>query len=101
MFPIQTFLDRFGALLEQLDALAEDCAVDAAEDLDDLNAEFEDALMLLGECKSDDDPEALSDALEDLKALAGDYRALSGDIPEAAALADQLQMAADMALGNL
>ena len=32
MFPIQTFLDRFGALLEQLDALAEDCAVDAAED---------------------------------------------------------------------
>ena len=97
MFPIQTFLDRFGALLEQLDALAEDCTVDAAEDLDDLNAE----LMLLGECKSDDDPEALSDALEDLKALAGDYRALSGDIPEAAALADQLQMAADMALGNL
>ncbi len=101
MFPIQTFLDRFGALLEQLDALTEDCADDAAEDLEDLNAELEDALMLLGECRSDDDPEELSDALEDLKALAGDYRALSGDIPEIAALADQLEMAAEMALGNL
>ena len=101
MFPIQTFLDRFGALLEQLDALTEDCAGDAAEDLDDLNAEFEDALMLLGEYRGDDDPEELSDALEDLKALAGDYRALSGGIPEIAALADQLEMAAEMALGNL
>jgi len=101
MFPIQSFLERFGDLLAQLDALAEDCAPEAAEDLEDLNAEFEDALMLMNESKAGDDPEALTDALEDLKALAGDYRALSGDIPEIAALADQLEMAAGMALDNL
>ena len=101
MFPIQSFLDRFGGLLTQLDALAEDCDAEAAEDLEDLNAEFEDALMLLNECRADGDPEELTDALEDMKALAGDYRGLTGDIPELAALADQLEMAADMALGNL
>ena len=65
------------------------------------DAELEDALMLLNECRADGDPEELTDALEDMKALAGDYRGLAGDIPELAALADQLEMAADMALGNL
>lgn len=101
MFPIQSFLERFGALLGRLDELAETCAPETAEDLEELNAEFEDALLLLSECKSDDDPEALADALEDLQALAGDYRALSGSVPELANLAEQLDMAAGMALGNL
>ncbi len=101
MFPIQPFLERFGELLDDLDALAECCAGEAAEDFSDLNAELEDALLLLSECKPDDDPEALTDALEDLKALAGDYRALAGGVPGLSHLADQLDMAADMALGNL
>lgn len=101
MFPIQSFIERFEGVLEQLDALAEDCAPDAAEDLEDLNAELEDALLLLNECKKGDDPEELADALEDLRALAGDYRGLADGIPALASLADQLEMAAGMALGNL
>ena len=36
MFPIKTFLERFGEILSELDGLTEDCPPEAAEDLDDL-----------------------------------------------------------------
>ena len=97
----KAFMERFDGILEELDALAENCPGEAAEDLEDLNAELEDALLLLNECKKGDDPEELADALEDLRALAGDYRGLADGIPALASLADQLEMAAGMALGNL
>ncbi|MBR1820421.1 MAG: hypothetical protein IJ769_02230 [Clostridia bacterium] len=100
MYPIKSFLERFGGILAELDALTEDCAPEAAEDLDDLNAELEDALLLLGELKKEDGEE-LAGALEDIQALAEDYRALADQIPALAGLAGQLDMAADMALGNL
>ena len=101
MFPMRDFMQRFGELLTELDALAADGEGETCEDLEDLNAELEDALMLLGEWRPEDDAEELADALEELRALAGDYRALSDRVPGLAELADRLRMAADMALGNL
>ena len=99
MLPIKAFLERFGEILSDLDALAEDCPPDAVEDLDDLNAELEDALILLNELKPEDGEE-LTGALEDLRALAEDYRALADRVPGVADCASRLSMAADMALNN-
>ena len=101
MFDRRDCMERFDGLLARLDALAADCDGGAAEDLEDLNAEFEDALMLLGEWKPGDDPEELAGTLEDLRALAGDYRALPGGAQGLADLAGQLEQAADAALGGL
>lgn len=101
MFPMRDFMERFGELLSELDALAADCDGEACEDLEDLTAELEDALLLLGEWKPEDDAEELADALEELRALAEDYGALSDRVPGLSDLADRLRMAADMALGNL
>lgn len=96
---VKAFMERFGGILEELDALAEACAPSVAEDLEDLNAELEDALLLLGELKEGEADE-LTGALEDLRALAEDYRALANGMPELADCADRLAMAADMALDN-
>lgn len=93
---IKTIVERFEAVLAELDALAGACG--SPEALEDLNAEFEDALMML----SDIDPreegwrEELSDALECLRTLAGDYRMLAGDIPGVGALAERIETAADV-----
>ena len=71
---IKTIVKRLEAVLAELDALSEKCG--SSEALEDLNAELEDALLML----TDIDPreegwqEELSDSLEDLRALAGDYR---------------------------
>lgn len=101
MFPMRDFMERFGELLSELDALAADCEDVVCEDLEDLNAELEDALLLLGEWKPEDDAEELADALEELRALAEGYGALSDHVPGLSDLTDRLRMAADMALGNL
>ena len=100
MFPIKTFLERFGEILSDLDGLTEDCPPEAAEDLDDLNAELEDALMLLGELRAEDG-EDLVGALEDIRALAEDYRALAKRDADLADCAEHLAMAAELALGGM
>ena len=95
----KAFMERFDGILEELDALAESRPGEVAEDMEDLNAELEDALMLLGELK-DGDIEELTGALEDIRALADDYRALAADAPDLADCAGRLAMAAEMALSN-
>ena len=100
MFPMQTFLPRFYGILAALDELADGAAA-SSEDLEDLNAELEDALMLIDALKPEDEREELLEALEDVRALAGDYQALAKDEPRVAVLARQLAMAADMAISNL
>ncbi len=91
---IEAYRTRLSALMEAFDALAEDCGDSDA--LDELNAEFEDALLLLSQLKegSDDWEEELADTLEEFAALAEDYRALAEDIPDLAPLAEQLAEAA-------
>ena len=60
-------ITRLEAILNALDALG-------AEALDDLNAEFEDALMLLDELDPDAEREEYAETLEAIRSLAGDYR---------------------------
>ena len=59
---------RLEAILDALDALED-------EALDDLNAEFEDALMLLSELDPDYEGEDFAETLAAIRSLAGDYRA--------------------------
>jgi len=89
---IGNIIRRMEALLEEMDALAGACG--SPEALEDLNAEFEDALMLLSEIDPREDgwEEELSDALEALRALAGDYRRTG--IAGVEALADKLETSA-------
>lgn len=88
---IVNIVERLEAVLAGLDALSAESG--SPEALEDLNAELEDALMLL----SDIDPreagweEELSDAMEEIRSLAGDYRKTA--IPGVKALADQLEQA--------
>ena len=88
---INAIVKRLEAVLAELDALSAECG--SPEELEDLNAELEDALMML----SDIDPREsgweaeLSEALEEIRALAGDYRKTG--IPGVKALADQLEQA--------
>lgn len=91
---IEAYRARLSKLLEAFDALAKNCGDTDA--LDELNAEFEDALLLLSEIRESSDgwEEELDDALEEFAALAGDYRALAKDIPALAPLAEQLAEAA-------
>lgn len=81
----------FEEILSELDALASD--LDDAEELEELNAELEDALMMLGELdpRDGDYDEDLEDALEELRALAGDYQRLAGAIPGVADLARRME----------
>ena len=72
MLSIHQFAKRFREILAALDDIAEQSG---DEDLEELNAEFEDALFMLSEIdpQSEDAPEELSDALDEFDALAGDY----------------------------
>lgn len=85
---------RLKEVLAALDALAEEHNGEAAEDdLEDLNAELEDALLLL-DALGDDEAEERCEALSDICALAGDYRALAATVPGLDALAIRLENAA-------
>lgn len=95
MLPIMEFEKRFRALLMELDQIAE--ALDD-EDLEELNAEFEDALFLLSEIDPRDGDAAaeLMDALEEFEALAQGYARWDAARDAAA----RLEMLVEMARGN-
>lgn len=103
MFPMKSFMGRFEEILKELDALADAVDGDGAEEFEDLNAEFEDTLMMLEELKPDgpDFAGELGEVLEDLRALAGDYRRHSAGLPEVADCARRLEMVAEMAEGSV
>ena len=100
MLPIRQFEARFREILEELDALAE--AADS-EDLEDMNAELEDALMLLSEIGAEDADrdEQLADALDELAALADGYLAMADGVPGLMEPARRLEMVVDLARENL
>ena len=95
MLPIAEFEKRFRALLEELDGIAEDVG---DEDLEDMNAEFEDALLMLSEIdpKAEDAAEEIADALEEFEALRDDYARQ----PDTKDIAERLGMLIQMARGN-
>ena len=95
MFPLNTFEERLHALLDELDAMAE---ASGAEALEELNAEFEDALFMLSQIdlKADNWREELLDALEELDALRADYARQ----PEAGDIAVRMGMLISMLRDN-
>ena len=103
MFPEKKLEARLGEILDELDGLAGVCEGSAAEALEDLNAELEDALLLLSELKPTDDDwrEECAGALETVLALAEDYRALAKDVPDIVEPIQSLEAAANTALGAL
>ena len=100
VFPGREFERRFQEILFELDELAEGSEGDA-DDLEDLNAELEDSLMLLDELRKEDDREALTEALEDLEALCGDYAALYDRFEGLENITRRLWLTAEMAHKNL
>lgn len=103
MFPVREFEKRFRELLAGLDELRDQAPEEASEALDEMNAEFEDALFLI-ECINTDEEEwqeEFADALEEYKDLCSGYRKLSESFPELAAEAERLDMIIRMAEANL
>lgn len=103
MFAKRRYMERFDAILAELDELTDACDGDAAEALEDLNAEFDDALILLGEIKpeGEDGREEVSGVLDDLAALANDYRAAGAGVEGVGDLANRLEATANKARESL
>ena len=80
-------IEQLNRILDELDGISG--TSEAYETLEDLNAEFEDALMFL---EDEDDPETFKDTLKDISALANDYRGLVDDIPRLEAIANRLEL---------
>ena len=87
------FLERFQSILDALDEFEMD------EELEELNAQLEDALFLM-EC-SEDDVEELQGAIEEIDGILAEYRALSERRPELRQKVLELEMAAGLAGRNL
>ena len=103
MFPIKEFEKRFRGILSELDELRDGCDGDAAESMEEMNAEFEDALFVI-ECADVNDEEweeEFTDALEEFKDLLEEYRALEDEVPAIAETANRLEMTIQMAESNL
>lgn len=105
MFPIKEFGKRFNEVLEALDDIFGECdpGDEIMEAFEDLNAETEDALMMLDEINLKDEgwEEEAEDALDELESLCGDYRELAKSIPQIAAAVQRMKMTIDMARANL
>ena len=90
---LEGFQERFQSILDDFDGFEMD------EELEELNAQLEDALFLM-EC-SGDDAEELQGAIEEIDGLLAEYRALSGRRPELCQKVLELGMAVEMADRNL
>lgn len=91
------FISRFQAILEELDQFEMD------EEMEEMNAEFEDALFMMETIDEDggDAAEEIADAMEDMDDLLARYRALCGERPELGQKVLELEMAVQMAKNNL
>lgn len=98
MFPVKEFEKRFREILASLDEFR-----DENDEIEEMNAEFEDALFVI-ECIDVNDEEweeEFTDALEEFCDLLDGYRDLAEEIPELNEVADRLDMAIKMAEANL
>ena len=96
MFPVKDFEARFREILDSMDEAAKG---DIAEALEEMNAEFEDALFMLEEIdlKGDDWREEFLDALDEFEALAEDYARYES----VAGLASRMKMLVQTARNNI
>ena len=91
------FLERFHGILDALDAL------EADEELEELNAQLEDVLFLMEsvDVEDADAAEEIAGALEEIDDLLAAYRELAEELPELRQQALELEMARRMAGQNL
>jgi len=91
------FLDRFQSILDKLDEFEMD------EELEETNAQFEDALFMMDTIDEEDEDAAgeIADAMEDMDDLLAQYRELSHQRPELGQKVLELEMAVQMAKSNL
>lgn len=94
---LEGFYNRFQSILEELDAFEMD------EELEELNAEFEDALFMMETIdeEGEDAAEEIADAMEDMEGLLADYQELAKQNPEIGQKVLELEMAVQMAKNNL
>lgn len=100
MYPIKEFEKRFRGLLDEMDELRADAD---DEDLEELAADFEDALFVI-ECIGADDEdwrEQFTDALDEFSDIAKDSRRLAGEIPQMEGIAGRMDALIQMARANL
>ena len=91
---LKGFVERFRDILDGLDDYAD------SEDMEELNAQLEDAIFLL-ECADPKDEEEVGDALEEIASLAGEYRAQMNACPEAEEQIRDLETLAETARKNI
>ena len=100
MYPIKEFEKRFRGLLDEMDELRADAD---DEDLEELAADFEDALFVV-ECIGADDKdwrEQFTDALDEFSDIAEGSRRLAGEIPRMEGIAGRMDALIQMARANL
>lgn len=100
MYPIKEFEKRFRGLLDEMDELRADAD---DEDLEELAADFEDALFVI-ECIGADDEdwrEQFTDALDEFSDIAEDSRRLAREIPQMEGIAGRMEALIQMARANL
>lgn len=92
MLPIAEYEARFREILAALDDIAD------GEDMEELNAELEDALFMLSQIdpKADDAAEEFMDTLDEFDALRADY----ARIPIAREVAERMGMLIEFARKN-
>lgn len=91
------FCERFHEILDALDEM------DMDEELEEMNAQFEDTLFWMESIDEDEDDaqEEIEDALEEMEGLLEDYRKLAEERTELGQKALELEMAVQMAARNL
>ena len=100
MYPIKEFEKRFRGLLDEMDELRADAD---DEELEELAADFEDALFVV-ECIGADDEdwrEQFTDALDEFSDIAEGSRRLAGEIPPLDGIAGRMDALIQMARANL
>ena len=100
MYPIKEFEKRFRDLLDEIDDLR--IEVDSGK-LDELAADFEDALFVI-ECigaNDEDWREQFTDALDEFSDIAEGSRRLAGEIPRMEGIAGRMDALIQMARANL
>ena len=100
MYPIKEFEKRFRDLLDEIDDLR--IEVDSGK-LDELAADFEDALFVI-ECigaNDEDWREQFTDALDEFSDIVKSSRKLAGKIPEMQEIAERTEAVIQMARANL
>lgn len=101
MFPVKEFEKRFRDSLGKLDDLRDGMNGEEAEQMDELNANFEDALFVIESIDQNEEEwtEEFTDALEEIKDLCASYAEI--DQPEISPILQTLRMTIQMAENNL